>query len=192
MTEKVKITQEQADAFKKLKEGQREDFEKNFKNDPDSIIYWAIPLVDLSADEFMSALYDGYEVEPSLKVGDWAKSEGHDSGEIFYGKITRIDEGRDGLRAWAMWNDARSEGFLFVDELEVMTPEEIKREKERRVWAKIGREVGEFKDGDVALERFGGVFHAVEEMEAAYQMGGLVGFYPDGSYITFEDGNPND
>ena len=185
MTGKVKITQEQADAIERLKEGQREDFQKFFKDDKDSLVSWAVPLSDLTEDEYMSVLYDGYEIEPEYKTGEWVRYWKNDCVTAI-GKITYIDYEK-GL--------VQFDNTTFTKEIHDVTgyatPEEIKTEKERRLWKSIGREVGEFKETDSGFDYDGILVPGIIALTQVYSRGDLQGFYPAESYIDLVEVEPN-
>src|SRR5690625_4962432 len=73
---KVKLTNDQAKAIEKLKGGKfyinaypvEYKVKHSFKGKLEA-------LNSLTTDEFIRALYIGYEVEPEYKVGDWIKSK---------------------------------------------------------------------------------------------------------------------
>ncbi len=155
MTEKVKVTQEQFDWLERYKSDEEINYAIDIhphKKRPDS------PIADWMPSEIAQALYNGYEVKQTpLKIGDWAKVEFRNGGKAI-GVIdtTSFDD--------VIFN------YLDIDMsihrirknramVTVPTPEEIKQEKERRLWKSIGREVGEFWDGDIALDRYGKVLH---------------------------------
>src|SRR5690625_2394970 len=126
--EKVKITQEQADALRKAIADYGSD---NVMNDHVKMIdNWENildPLNDLEPHQLARALYVGYEVEPEFKIGQWVKSR-HGIGT---GKITKIDK-------MGYYTDF---GMIATsDDIRHATPQEIATEKARRWWAKHDRE----------------------------------------------------
>src|SRR5690625_814820 len=139
--EKVKLTQEQADAIER---GIKIYGKSRIMNDH-ALDGWVGNLNDLNGltkDEIARALYVGYEVEPEIKVGDWVFIDFGEAGtEIGFIK-GRINEPHsfyiDKCHFGANVNEARH-----------ATPEEIAKEKERRWWNKHGRDVWELKKGDV-------------------------------------------
>lgn len=178
MTEKVKITREQAEAIKWLKERvfTAEDVIVSHATRPNN---WTLdqnkalngmPLLNL-----IDAYRFGYEVEEEYKVGDWVADTL--SGSI--GKVVRVG------------ND-----FVELDGGEVpsfdyarhATPEEIKAEQERRVWAKIGRGVMEFRHGDSARHINDSSISDIDFLKACYKAGTLKGFYPAESFVLFGGG----
>ncbi|MFD1206672.1 hypothetical protein ACFQ38_16365 [Sporosarcina contaminans] len=66
--------------------------------------------------------------------------------------------------------------------------EEIKAEQERQAWAKIGRRVGEFRDGDLGISEHGNYIDTPSILKARYELGQLRGFYPAESLISFGGG----
>ncbi|WP_200415977.1 hypothetical protein [Virgibacillus salexigens] len=134
--DKVKITQEQADAIKHFKKVYPEKFR------------------GMRYQEFYDALINGYEIEPEFKVGDWivVTFELHTT---IYGKtmkITNVD------KSHAVGHDIcfglDGEGIVYQNEIRHATPEEIEQEKERRWWNKHGRDVWELKVGDVLMNKY--------------------------------------
>lgn len=127
---KVKITQEQADAIEGItdRESAAELQINGWK------WYKNRCLNNLSFDDFIKALYIGYEVEPEFEVGDWVyrKSDGVVS------KINRIENQED---FYGEFSTDKHRGWLYVEEIRHATPEEIEKEKERRWWAKHNRDV---------------------------------------------------
>src|SRR5690625_2879696 len=134
--EKVKLTQKQADLIKDIKDIDYAINIHGFNKRPDS------PLQRLTTAELARALYIGYEVEPEFKVGDWVFIDYGEAGtEIGF------------IKGWI--NEPHS---FYIDKCHFganvnkarhATPEEIAKEKERRWWAKHGRDVWELKKGDV-------------------------------------------
>lgn len=174
MTEKVKVTQKQFDWLERYKSDEEIDYAIDIqvhRKRPDS------PIVDWKPSEVARAFYNGYEVEPEYKAGDWVTRE---NGVV--GKITDLDShfaNLDNLEGIFSLN------FKF---LRHATPEEIKAEKERRVWKSIGREVGEFRDGDSARHVNGGSVLSIDFLKTCYEAGALEGFYPAESFVSFEEG----
>lgn len=152
--EKVKLTKEQAKAIEYALQEVDE-----YKGNPDKLlrhasmknVYFRNELHLLNSIDTVNlakALYIGYEVEPKFEVGDWAvwrSAKGVD--------VVKQIEKVEGYRIWADWLDEGSLLFAPSDEIRHATPEEVETEKERRWWAKHGREVWELKDGDVLLNR---------------------------------------
>ncbi len=186
MTTKIKLTQEQADAIEILKENQRKDFKTWFKDNPNSLVTWAEPLAVLTADEYMGALYDGYEVEAKLEVGDWAKAT-HEKLGTFIGKITKINYTHSGVKiAWASWNTNHGQSAIDFEELEKCTSEEVRKTKEQRLWNhQIRRKVGEIKEGDIGEVNTGKLIFSKSEIEAAYSHGALKGLFPIEKFVDF-------
>src|SRR5690625_2663863 len=122
---KVRLTQEQADAIEGIKEYQR----KLLNSGEHRIMEEFKDLRSLTTDEFMDALYVGYEVEPEYSVGDWIV----------------VDYGEHGTEVGIIkgWIDKPHSFFIDkchfganVNEARHATPEEIAEEKERRWFAK--------------------------------------------------------
>ncbi|MET3657875.1 hypothetical protein [Sporosarcina psychrophila] len=166
MTEKVKLTREQADAIDTMARATK-----------------GMLVVDL-----LRAIQEGYDVEPEYKVGDWIVRL---NGTTFLNDkaVVRVDKVSDIHLFY--------DHDIGIDKIRIRhaTPEEIKVEQERRVWAKIGREVGEFRKGDVRITKgtVSGFVRTNCEKNAKdeYENGELKGFYPAESFISFEEVESN-
>ena len=134
---KIVITQEQADAIKKM--GALSNHRKGKFVEEHVLKNWndgQRGLQGLTTNELIRALYIGYEVEPEFKIGQWVKSR-HGKG---IGKIVKIS--KQGYHTdFNMIADA--------DDIRHATPQEIATEKTRRWWAKHNREPFELVKGDV-------------------------------------------
>ena|SRR5690625_211650 len=142
--EKVKLTQEQADAIKKLK-AEASNKEIIYMNtSPFGGIHLdkdKQTIFEMDLDELIRALYIGYEVESEFKVGDWVVTSD------FLEPIRKVKEVNDRLlvdNTGIVWRD--------FGEIRHATPEEIAKEKERRWFAKHGRNPWELKEGDILSE----------------------------------------
>lgn len=190
MIVKVKLTQEQVEALKIYKEAghnlavfaaNRRGFHGPYES-----------LKILSIDELGRVLYEpnSYEVEPQFKVGDWVvrdtefrnfiddeKYQNYHVGSVF--KIQTV------LNGYAI--DERGTNHD-LENIRHANLEEIKAEKERQLWKSIGREVGEFRLGDVMIKNNGDSV-VIRNLEGAihnYQQGIRKGFFPAESFISFE------
>lgn len=184
MTEKVKLTREQANAVKWLTDGSegswtQEELIRKHAQEPsgwngdgdvvDSSVLNGLPLLTL-----VDALRIGYEAEPKYKVHEWVKTR---NGSV--GKIVRVGNG------FVELDDGSVPCIEFIVHA---TPEEIKAEQERRVWAGIGREVGVFFRGDVGMHITGSMHYDPFTIGRFYDKGELKGFYPAESFIGFGGG----
>lgn len=138
MTEKVKLTQEQAWMI----ENHRGSFERlmrkrYMKNCPTYID-------ELTTQQVVDAYFGGYEVEETFDVGEWVRNS-------VTGKVARIDD--RGYDEEVVWVDDKEVNFF--SEFRRASPEEITEEKQRRWWAKHGRDVWELKMGDIIQGAFG-------------------------------------
>lgn len=131
MTEKVKLTQEQAWMI----ENHRGSFERlmrkhHTKNCPTYID-------ELTTQQVVDAYFGGYEIEETFEVGDWVMNTSiNKSHELKEELCVKINANRG-----------------YYKHLRHATPEEIAEEKQRRWWAKHGRNVFEFKKGDLIVHR---------------------------------------
>src|SRR5699024_6673411 len=102
-------------------------------------------LNDLSILDMARALYEGYEVEETFKVGDWVKDTSTNA-------VIKIKDRQHRNNI----NDPRYSTVRHA------TPEEIAEEKQRRWWAKHGREVWELRENDILY--YDDEFKEVEEV----------------------------
>lgn len=132
--EKVKLTREQAEEIEIRNKGFAK--EETIKN---HIFGWSYIecLNELTLDEMIRALYIGYEIEETFKVGDWVFDR-----ESVYKIISKHHA--DDLNK-GMYLKARH-----------ATPEEIEEEKQCRWWAKHGRKVWELRQSDVLVNKSNG------------------------------------
>lgn len=179
MMEKVKLMPAQADAIEKALKYNGEDKEQLINKHADNkwITDTYSALNDLSQADMARAVLIGYEVEEEYKVGD---------------KIVHLHDRHPGVYTV---REVHFHGVLVgeffdlefrIKDIRHATPEEIKAEQERRVWAGIGREVGEFCDGDFAFSGYTGYHsHEATVLKDWYDKGKLKGFYPAESFISF-------
>lgn len=139
--EKIQLTQEQSEVV---------ELRRNRKDKSSAIKHhirngWAGQkyrfLNDFTVDEFCRLLYvpGSYEVIPQYNENDWV----YRNGEI------------DSIR-WANYEKnlayLDSIGMIGIDSIERhATPEEIQKEKKRRFWERLGREVDEYRTGDIVF-----------------------------------------
>lgn len=190
MTEKVKLTQGQDARLKEMmmdvmysKDSILVQQSKGWRDRPN------VCLNKLSLGQLARVLFEpnSYEVEPQYEISEWIK---HDVGDGFrIGEIVEITRSRilvEFMEYEAPFN-IYQEGFDF-DEIVHASSEEIKYEKERQMWGKIGRDVGEFHVGDVTLDQNYYPIRVVnvEMAKTFYQQTKRIGFYPAESFISFE------
>lgn len=199
MTKKVILTQVQLEAVERAKSmwslneifslhvGKVEGNERLWRN------YRYEPLNDISVADMAKILYinDSYEVASDLKYGDWVTKHYSDC-SLLIGQVNQIRN--DGMVGVICSNT--NIVFIPCDELSASTPEEIKAEKVRRLWRGIDREVGDFKMGDCGRLNYGGTLtvkdeHGLNRLKSLYREERMKGFYPAGSYVSFEDGESN-
>src|SRR5699024_1357843 len=128
MTEKVKITREQAKVIESKMAFRHMSIKYHVMNNWDTD--YEPCLNNLTLDELIRAFYIVYEVEPIFEVGDWVKDTSTNA-------VIKI-------------NDSQHRHNLIVPRhtpIRHATPEEIAEEKQRRWWAKHGREVWELSEG---------------------------------------------
>lgn len=187
---KITLTKEQAAAIELFLEHHKGDkaFLLNLHaqgNQWTGKIYPAMNGLDQS--DMARALLIGYDVELGYKAGDYVVRK---DGETFSTR-SRV------AKVAKLFSD---NAILIVDggtvpfaNIRHATPEEIKAEKERQLWASLGREVGEFKVGDVYLNEFDVPVHIptlerLELFKKEIHERRLKGFFPAESFISFEDG----
>lgn len=192
--EKVKLTQEQANAIEWIKE------DRKYRNDLSIAVaahveasneWYGVPKAvnKMPLDNFISALYIGYEVEEAYKAGDWVWGHG--------GYLGRIDH-FDGEKFVGVWFDESNCDYAMrckaIAIRRLATPEEVKAEKERGLWKTIGREYREIKIGDkyvhtgyekprtTSIHQPTDVPHLLNRL----QRGVVTTFYPVESAVSFE------
>lgn len=164
--EKVKVTQEQADAIDLFTftgntlEGfsrKRKSFSNAFKS-----------IKELTVDEMAKALFIGYEVEPEFKVGDWVS---YDNG--IAGWMTKVVVQIEGS-----YLHLTPTGMLLKKFARHATAEEIAKEKQHRWWNSHGREVWELRRGDIIQKNeTNGVTYEVTHTRDDY-----IGLFEIGSF----------
>src|SRR5690625_4883696 len=168
--EKVKITPEQAKEIEEISEGSQPFIVSYHAK---GILAWE-HLSELSLDELIRALYIGYEVEPEFKVGDWVVWD-----EIkIIGQLVEIDSV---LRVDSIDYDVPQS--VKLDELRHATPSEIAEEKERRWWAKHGRNLWELRKGDLLIDKHFGKIAEVREVEDKHYLIGAITSYEPLDFI---------
>lgn len=157
--EKVKITQEQADAFEKLIRNTHIKFKYAIETARNQ--EWATesftPLNGLSFDKFINVIRYGYEVEPEFKVGDWVAYN-------YWGLVGKVVSTDGGIAL-----DNRVNGKLNPNDFKHATPQEIATEKTRRWWNKNNRYEWELMKGDI-IRNFviNGTFYEVTYVDGEY------------------------
>jgi len=180
MSEKVILTKKQAEAIEIFKNDARDTLEyiakRKIENNP-PFKHCYKPFNDMTIDDIALAAFSGYEIEQSkFEVGDVVV--GLKSGSLF--KITgEIGKNFYGTRL----KDGEPNFLLDSEMIRHATKEEI-------FWAELGREVGEFREGDITL-----TIHSTEyridskdtilDEKDEYSKGKLKGFYPTESFKLF-------
>src|SRR5699024_2274293 len=141
MSDKVKLTREQAEAIKSIRGdinggftpgNIRTQLKKQWMSRPYAT------LNELPFEQFIVAVLGDYEVEETFEVGDWVHNN-------VTGRVAKIDDrGYDEEVAWV--DDDKVNCFT---QFRHATPEEIAEEKQRRWWAKHGRDVWELRENDL-------------------------------------------
>lgn len=142
MIGKVKLTQEQADFIEKylFAVADVEEMLEGFAGTRDLVRSVFHPLQGLGVSDLARALLIGYEVELEYKTGEWVRYWKSDSlagiGLISSYKNVRQFVRFEGEEKWRETDCITRHA----------TPEEIKAEKERRVWVEI-------EEGDVLFHK---------------------------------------
>ena len=146
MSEKVKLTREQAEAIKSIRGdinggftpgNIRTQLKKQWMSKPYAT------LNELPFEQFIVAVLGDYEVEPIFEVGDWAVDR-----RSVYKIISK--------------HHADYLNKEVHPEVRHATPEEITEEKQCRWWAKHGRDVWELKDLDILINEKTGKMYEVD------------------------------
>ena len=182
--EKFKLTVEQEVALKEYKDFNESEPLQTYLAAKDTFTCEYKSLVNFTADEFARLLYqpDSYEVEISWNIGDWTKYWNVIKKQWLYGVIKHTN-----IRSVDLDIDGKVYVVTF-DRLKSCTPEEIKAKKECKVWKSIGREVGEFTEADIGIDRAGNIRDGKVDLEHYYKNGTLVRLYPAESAISFRGG----
>ena len=134
---KVKLTQKQADEIERIK---RIGFPGHWKEDG-----WFIErdekINDLSFHQLTNAVFNGYEVGPDIKVGDFV-----DIGLFGINKIAEVT----GIKGDAIAINGSDEYNEFKIN-RILTDGEKQKEKTRRWWAKHGRDVWRIGKDDILV-----------------------------------------
>src|SRR5699024_8454985 len=150
--DKVKLTREQAEMIKNHKEADNLEMLLRKHRMLGCLTY----IDELTTQQVVDAYFDGYKVDPDFEVGDWVV---YDNGvERGYGYKTNQIKDVDEQKAY--FDEGRR---MHLTSLRHATPEEITKEKQRRWWVRHGRDVYEFKEGD--LIKRGDLTSEVEEVE---------------------------
>ena len=179
MTEKVKVTKEQAEALDKAKGIFNLAAFIDFANEESKPMnnHSLVLRREFDKETLLQAVFYGYDVEPQFKVGDWV-----------------IWETKFELVVVQIKNKIRDTGISFGFNKEEYhsdyivrhaTPLEIKAEKERQLWKSIDREVGEFREGDTAVTADDYHYTGLDLIKKYYIKQELKGFYPVESFISF-------
>lgn len=197
MTEKIKITSEQDYAIEYVVEQFGKDYTLNKTAgnydskwmDDKHLCLNSIKLADLAR-----ILYEpnSYEIEVEYKAGEWVVRLGVSyMGELIIGQLYTNEVGDLDV------DRAERIGLSFsATEWRHATPEEIKAEKERQLWKSMGREVNEWREGDVYKHRNYLIRFEIDKTEASkqkarevYEQGKVKGFHLAESFISFEEGS---
>ncbi|MDX1769926.1 MAG: hypothetical protein R3328_00225 [Planococcaceae bacterium] len=179
---KVVLTKEQGEAIEVLKSAPRDHWgyvaermkEKSFSHDYE-------PFNHMMLDDVIKAYYEGYEIEqPKFEVGDWV---------VRKGKVQQIK--------FVLASCAIGQEFYYeTDKIGVVYKSEIRHAtKEEIFWAELGREVGEFKKGDVVVTNGFNSSYKLEskqdflDIARDYKGDYIKGFYPAESFKPFPTGD---
>lgn len=140
---KVKLTQKQAVIIESLKKEHLEMLKELYEHPENYDIGKHEPLMDLTAEQYHEALYDGYEIEEEYKVGDWVVNK---NGSI--GVIERIT---NALYSGKWWNGSEILGMNTIGPCfeRHATTKEMIIAKQRMWWHKHGRGVWNLRENDL-------------------------------------------
>lgn len=204
MTEKVKIPFEIADAINYLKSESysksdiiRTALRANWCNEPEENDVNIEVLNGMDAEKLVLAVHGHCEVEPTYKVGDWVVYS-----DEFY-EVYQVVPG--GMKVHIKNSKGSTIAYMPIQNIRHATPEEIKAEKERRVWAKLGRETKQFRVGDIVINKStiapcvigrtcypSDGFIDSRTAERWYEEGKVSGIHPAESFVSFEEGESDD
>lgn len=149
------------------------------------------PLEKLTLEQLLRVFYEpnSYELGPVYKDGDKIYYYKDHMDGRYKGIYTVKKQVDDTVETYEKGYDGVHFGLVNIRHA---TPEDfqsVKNEKERQMWEKIGREVGEFKLGDVVIKSNGETV-TVRNIDGAkhhYKMGSRKGFFPVESFINYEE-----
>lgn len=147
---KVKLTKEQAIAIESLTSKKYIDVKFHLTNKWTSPIFK--PLNELSGDDFIKALYVGYEVEPEYKSGDYVVNH--------HGTIGRIDIVEDDIYHGIWFNNAK-DPLMWCKKSYFQrhaTKKEVEEAKKIEWWSKHNRDVWELKKGDLIKNKDNSIY----------------------------------
>jgi len=149
MEKKIKLTQEQADGIKIIMNGSTKKLLGSYFNNKGFISPKFLPLNTLAVVELMTCLFvpDSYEVIPQYKAEEWLfiSKEATHTGKDEIRKIAGVQNGT--IKFEDNWYIG-----IHSEYIRLATPEEIQKEKKRRFWDKLGREVDGWKEGDIVRD----------------------------------------
>lgn len=166
---KIKLTQEQADSIQKLRDYEVSDFGiianvvKNTGYPPE--LEKSIEVLRRythgnegdNADRLLDALRFGYGVMPQYSTGDWVIS----LSKIAIGKIGHIHDNGLCIGKWYKAPGVIETMDCFTDKFSRHATDD---EKKKGFWWSIGREVDEWKEGDVVSD-FHNVLTSIDSLE---------------------------
>lgn len=160
--ERVRVTQEQADAVEGIRNHHRYELER-FKKNPSRFAGWLLPIKEMDVLDIEKAFRGDYEVEPEYKVGDWVVNKNLAN----IGKIKNIELLKSGEEYFrGFWSNGSPMHCLKGNLKRHAIPEEIAEEKERRWWERQGRKFREIREGDIVE-----IYHHVEEVNRVKNAG---------------------
>src|SRR5699024_9985253 len=113
---------------------------------------------ELTTQQVVDAYFGGYEIEETYEVGDWVYVDWITGARLHKVAETEGIKTKAGKPALKIHGDGNI--LAPIEITRHATPEEITKEKQRRWWAKHGRNVYEFKEGDLIKRE-----HIVSEVE---------------------------
>ncbi|TFJ92157.1 hypothetical protein [Lentibacillus salicampi] len=144
MSEKVKVSAEQAEAIEKYKRDLEKSHWQQRMNKIRTEATFEKCLLGIPTPDFLRALYYGYEVEPEFKRDDpvMVKWKGEDKEELWHV-----------MKAWdsivEIYDELGNFSTAGYNIVRHATETEIAEGKERRWWARHGRGVWKLQRGDV-------------------------------------------
>lgn len=196
---KIQITKEQAGAIEVLKTNLGHnswDYIAKRLHTNDNFIHEYKPFNDMTLEQIVKSVYEGYEVLNPIFAGSYVRSK--ESGNIY--RVKALVEGgkKAELEGIVCKAGAIFANRMSLERLELLTEEEVQEAKEKHFWKKLGREVGEFRKGDrlkfkaptSTFFTIGEYFDRTNDIEIAksnYSQGNVQGFFPAESFVSFEE-----
>lgn len=161
---KIQITQEQEkELLERLTHHSKEEFLDMFVENAPFWFGTESTLLKIKASHMAKMLYvpNSYEVINPITVGSYVRSK-------MTGSIYKVKAFVNGGKQAELEGIICAFGYVFADrifinQLELLTEEEMQEAKEKHFWKKLDREVGELREGDVIYTQMNNSYRVVHD-----------------------------